>query len=160
MGFDLTGHGGEFWWNIFVWPRLLDVAKRYGWKPAGTRLRREDGSIDDSWARGYDSSDFQWVSTEDASALADALERALPDMPDHDALEHKTVPIPEAQARLGPVAAVGDQDVEVAVDVPDAGERGLPLDCEYNPFELFSGENKTHLRKFIAFCRKGGFCIG
>ena len=81
-------------------------------------------------------------------------------MPDHDALEHKTVPISEAQVRLGPVAAVGDQDVEVAVDVPDAGERGLPLDCEYNPFELFSGENKAHLRKFIAFCRKGGFCIG
>ena len=28
-----------------------------------------------------------------------------------------------------------------------------------NPFEYFSGENKNRLRKFIVYCRAGGFKI-
>ena len=76
------------------------------------------------------------VTAEDAQTLADALERALPDLPNHDALEHKAV-----ELRSAP------------------GELALPLGTPVNPFEWFSGKNKEHLKTFIAFCRQGGFEI-
>jgi hypothetical protein len=77
------------------------------------------------------------VTTEDARALANALERALPDVPKHDALKHKAVAI----------AAV-------------PGERFLPVDTPVNnPFEWFSGGNRAYLEAFIAFCRQGEFDI-
>jgi len=76
------------------------------------------------------------VTTEDARALADALERALPDVPNHDALKLKAVTIAGAP-----------------------GERFLPVDTPVNAFEWFGGQNKRHLLDFIAFCRQGEFKI-
>jgi hypothetical protein len=76
------------------------------------------------------------VTPEDARALADALERALPDIPRHEALENKTVTMAG-----GP------------------GVRFLPIGTPVNPFEWFSGENRAHLQAFIGFCREGGFEI-
>src|SRR5262249_37537985 len=40
--------------------------------------------------RPYFCNDGNCVTAEDAAALADALERALPDLPEHDALGHKS----------------------------------------------------------------------
>jgi hypothetical protein len=76
------------------------------------------------------------VTATDAQALADALERALPDVPAHDALGHKTVELKSAP-----------------------GERLLPFGTPVNPFEWFSGKNRERLKDFITFCQKGGFEI-
>src|SRR5439155_9949269 len=65
------------------WPKLLRLAQAYGWRPRGTTLPEDS---DGSWDRNYTSNDGQVVSSEDAAALADALEAALPHIPDHDAL--------------------------------------------------------------------------
>jgi hypothetical protein len=76
------------------------------------------------------------VTPEDARALADALERALPDLPRHDALGHKTFQIP---------------------DLP-----GVPLlrvETPVNPFEWLSGSNRKELEAFLRLCRQGGFEI-
>jgi hypothetical protein len=73
------------------------------------------------------------ASAEDARALADSLERALPDVPSHDALADKVVTV--------------------------GGERCLPLGTAVSPFEWFSGANRRHLEEFIALCRQGGFAI-
>jgi hypothetical protein len=75
------------------------------------------------------------VTAADARALADALERALPDVPDHDALKDKAFYHPSLP--------------------------GVPLldaRTPVNPFEWFSGKKKV-LRSFITFCRRGGFEI-
>jgi hypothetical protein len=76
------------------------------------------------------------VTAEDARALAEALENALPDVPNHEALTHKTVELPGAP-----------------------GECLLPLGTPVNPYEWFSGKNKGHLIAFIGFCRQGAFEI-
>ena len=76
------------------------------------------------------------VFAEDAHALAAALERALPDVPDHDAVEHKTFEDPRLPG----------------VRLYRPGEA-------ISPVEAFSGENKAMLTDFIAFCRQGGFEI-
>ncbi len=84
----------------------------------------------------YFTNDGNRVTPEDARALADALEQALPDLPDHDAMAHKTVAHPAAP-----------------------GARFIHLDTPINPMEWFSGKKKEHLREFIAFCCQGGFEI-
>jgi hypothetical protein len=75
------------------------------------------------------------VTAEDSRALADALERALPDVPEHDALAGKAFVHP---------------------DLP--GVRLVDATTPVNPYEWFGGK-KELLRDFIAFCRQGGFEI-
>ncbi len=84
----------------------------------------------------YQYNDGCRVSAEDAHQLADALERALPDIPNHDAMEHKTI-------QFG----------------SDPADRAIPCGTEYTPAEYFSGTGKAMLRDFIEFCRQGGFEI-
>jgi hypothetical protein len=133
MGMDLDGEGGQFRFNVYQWSAVLALAQRNGWEPAGTVLEQDAG-----WSGRYDTNDGQTVTAGDAGGFADALERALPDIPDHDALEHKTT----------------------VVDLPGLGPTRL-LDIEENvsPVELFSGDGKDHLRKFITYCRAGSFRI-
>src|SRR5262249_52232156 len=85
---------------------------------------------------GYFVNDGQRVTAEDARALADALERALPDIPDHDAMPHKTFEHPS-----------------------EPGVRLVALDPRASPYEWFSGDKKRLVRQFIDFCRQGGFEI-
>ena len=75
------------------------------------------------------------VTAEDAQALAEALEQALPDVPDHDAMEDKTFEHPAMP-----------------------GVRLVNLTTPINPYEWFGGK-KDLLQDFIAFCREGGFEI-
>jgi hypothetical protein len=78
------------------------------------------------------------VTPDDANNLADALEQALPDIPGHDAMENKTRKI---MTKDGPM-------------------RVIPAGADVNPLESFSGpDQRRYLRKFIKFCRAGGFNI-
>lgn len=79
MGFDLRGTGGEFRWNIHRWYALLRLAKQYGWKPEGT------SHDDPDWNGTYTANNYQVVCASDAANLADAIERALPDIPNYPA---------------------------------------------------------------------------
>jgi hypothetical protein len=85
------------------------------------------------WDGNYDTNDGQRVTAEDAAALADALEQALPDVPSHDALAHKTKEV--------------------------GGMRCIPIDADVSPLEYFSGKGRARLTAFIRFCRAGGFEI-
>jgi hypothetical protein len=126
---DLSGKGGEMSFNNGTWGHLLKLATMNGWEPAGTRKRSRE------WDGNYWTNDGQRVTDDDARNLADALEEALPDVPDHDALEGKKV-------------RIGNTD-----------EYAIPADVPTTPFEWFSGKAKQRLRDFIVFCRKGGFRI-
>jgi hypothetical protein len=94
MGTDFSGKGGYFSVNNATWREVLVLAHEHGWEPAGTEMPKsilynEDGSIRAGhtracWeaAKNWESMDYfsnvsQWVTDEDASIVADALERAL-----------------------------------------------------------------------------------
>jgi hypothetical protein len=135
MGMDLKGKDSDFAFNLFAWGNTLRLACMYGWEPAGTRAPRKWGRKGKRppWEGGYDTNDGQRVTDEDAAALADALERALPDVPTHDALAHKTREV--------------------------GGIRCIPYDADVSPLEYLSGKGRTRLTEFIRFCRDGGFEI-
>jgi hypothetical protein len=77
------------------------------------------------------------LSAETARQLADALARALPDIPDHDATAPKRVYFAEP---VGPFA--WDVPWEMLSDA-----------------EFFSGERKAELRECIALCRTGAVVL-
>jgi hypothetical protein len=94
MGMDLSGKGGNLHYSHVNWRALLELADKYGWKPAGTEppdsvFYHEDCTVDEEMTEGYrqmyedwDGSYFgnfcfQWVTDEDAANIADALEFAL-----------------------------------------------------------------------------------
>lgn len=166
MTMDLSGPGGDRSFNLTTWRLLLDLALRHGWRPAGVAkpedeqederepsidmdpahalppespLARAVASLlpaDDPLLTSYFSNSGCVVTAADAAALAEALERALPDIPGHDAMGEKTFFLPSLP--------------------------GVPLvrsTTPVNVFEWFSGKQEL-LRDFIRFCRAGGFEIG
>ncbi len=81
----------EFDWTMSGWGALLDLAVAHGWRPAGTISRTSVRTssrpwpfdrVLKRWRGGYDSNDAQIVTTQDARALAVALERSLRHIPD------------------------------------------------------------------------------
>jgi len=79
MGMDLSGAGGYFRWAGGGWGRILDLAEQFGWQPVGTGPPR--GTLKEDWSGSYFSNDGQLFYARDAQKLADALERALEEMP-------------------------------------------------------------------------------
>jgi hypothetical protein len=108
----VTGEPWRHWFDDRSWGRILDLAHAYGFREA----RMESGA---------------YVDERKAGRLADALERALPDIPDHDAVRGRTEWI---------------------------GDYHLPT-TDVGPTEWFSGPAKTYYRDFIRHCRAGGFRI-
>jgi hypothetical protein len=90
MGVDISDWGNFNW---AAWRELLELAHSYGWEPAGTVYaeRDEGGNLvpvglyqllygcreEDLKPGSYSSNDGQWVTDEDAAALANALSRGL-----------------------------------------------------------------------------------
>ena len=64
--------------------RMLQLAQRYGWHPAGTVSGERD------WSGTYFGACGQVITAEDGARLADALEKALPDLADHSINEPRT----------------------------------------------------------------------
>lgn len=78
MGYDLTSETGDYFrFNIHGWGPILDLAKKYGWKPLKTTRRRTK-----DWSGTYFSNDGQRVVKKDAAAIADALEKSIPFLSD------------------------------------------------------------------------------
>jgi hypothetical protein len=88
----------------------------------------------------YFSRRGQRVLAADATAIADAIESGMLDVPTFDALGLK---------------------VASSIDMPNLPKplRALRPGVKVNPYEYFSGDNREGLKEFIAFCRGGGFEI-
>lgn len=162
MGQDLYGVGGYFRFNWIGWRQALALAWNSAWKPAGTepneeyiRMRYECADppveVDEAvarhvaeWDGNYLMNAFQRVTADDARRLADALERALPDVPHHDAM-----------APYKPRAMVLQSMQEVA-DILTGKRQATTA----NPYEWFSGgQGRQKLADFIRYCRAGTFEI-
>lgn len=143
MGMDLHGAGGYFRFDVIAWAKVLELARQYGWEPAGTELPEED------WNGGYDTNAFQRVTDEDAANIAAALERALDDVPDFSR-GGKTKEYTPEDPPTHPVMRA----LVMAVGGPLVGPDDSP-----SPVEFFAGVRKDKIREYIAFCRAGGFVI-
>ena len=90
MCLELRGEGGCFRFEWMGWEEILQFARQYGWKPAGTKRYtypdEEPHEISD-WSGTYLSSNAQFASAEDAANLAEALERVLVDIPNHAVID-------------------------------------------------------------------------
>ena len=160
---DLVNATGRHRIDLASWHLALELARDRGWDFAGTRPPKgwRGGAVPpwgltgwpdlarsepDVWDGNYVTGMGQRVTDRDARALADALDRALDDVPAHDARKHKPegYPMPRDMARL---------------------LRGLSGDYQPDPrqviapLEWFSGHRKQELRELIEFCRRGGFTI-
>jgi hypothetical protein len=120
------------------WPYVLQLLEQYGWDPVGTISPRLDGSWDGTYlvARG------QMVSVQDATAMASALESALPEIAEEDA------------GATSPTASSPDRKSD---DPRSALSRALR---RTDPREVLKGPAKQRLRAFIEFARSGEFRIG
>jgi len=141
MAMDLVNGASAERFDRTTWGKLLKLAYLYGWEPLGTE---PGGWIDpetgpwyyspDEWDGNYTSNDLQVVTEEDAARIADALDNALEDIPDHN--------VSEARVEHGPVSLF-----DLFRDRTD-------------PLEYFSGAGgKQRVRDFVAFCRAGAFTI-
>lgn len=87
MGMDLIGPGRFFQWNIRCWCNVLELGEQYGWKGTGTGPPR--GRLVSEWTgrireASYGSNDGARFYARDAKALAEALSRALRDIPEKE----------------------------------------------------------------------------
>lgn len=152
MGYDLTNHAGQqFRFNMTGWSKLFDLAVEFGWHPAGTKAENwidaQTGEVVrdySDWDGSYFYNEYQYVTSEDASALAAALERALPNLPNVDMHEATTRSDLDAQ-RMN--ALMADMGLRVA-------------NGDLKPVQYFSGPLKGKIQRFIYFCKAGSFTIG
>jgi len=88
MGFDLLGTKENFCVGWVGWRTVYNLAIENGWKPTGTKPPNKETMaqlhggppshpLSDDWDGSYFSSDFQIVTEEDATNMADALDRSL-----------------------------------------------------------------------------------
>jgi hypothetical protein len=102
----------------------------------------------DEWNGGYFSNDYQWVTEEDAANIADALQRALDDIPDFDT-DEKRVEYGPGELPTSPIErSLVEQGF--LINVPNASLK---------PVEYFGGGAKQRVRYFIRFCRAGEFFV-
>jgi hypothetical protein len=161
MGMDLCGVDNERYFRVgnVAWAKALHLARNHGWEPAGT--------IDDGFGpamcngddfepgcpireeRGrYDYNDGWVVTHDDARAIADALEKALDDIPSFESVSTKWAEEPVTPLAKAVAELAGDQAARVR-----GPNRVL------SPYEFFSGGDKQMVWEFIAFCRQGAFRI-
>lgn len=217
MGYDLTSLADRdvcFRFGVTGWAQVQALGRLYGWTPAGTEPPAHgwvycdcdadpsacpDGCHEEvaatrernrrGWEGGYHANDYQVVTAEDAGAWADGLERALPDLPDHEAFgsgrEHlhaDAEAVGQLMERLGHPPDAGEAILVSVRALAEAGKLDLapPFarswwdavgrhdpdadatipDPTLTPIQFFSGAAKRKIRDFIAFCRLGGFWIG
>ena len=73
------------WISPVAWMYLIRLADQYGWQARGTvLLHSTTGEPRAVWDGSYVLTAGQIAMAEDVSSMADALERALPDITDED----------------------------------------------------------------------------
>jgi hypothetical protein len=174
MEMDLSGKGGYFRFSTYAWHAALELAHEHGWEPAGTEspgvtVYAPDGvTVDEvgtrterqryaNWDGDYLTNAYQVVSDEEAANIAEALVRALDDVPDEGGGNHLLTPAQHQAAHRGELSPEEfkkalEQFMERRADSP-------PQIPPQTPAWYFAG-NKDYPREFITFCRAGGFSIG
>ena len=121
MSVDLTNHAGEpFGFSNTAWFRILTLAQAHGWSPHD----------DDTGEDGPEQ-----FSTEQAGALADALDRAIGPRNDADAARWVSHELTRLLVTPSSSPLFSDEPIS------------------------FEARAVRHWREFIAFARRGGFSV-
>ena len=82
MGFDLRRGDEVFSVSTQTWARAYALAIEGGWEPKGTLPPKNLSKRDRvAWQGWYDSNDGQFITDDDASKMASALEKMLAVLP-------------------------------------------------------------------------------
>lgn len=135
--------------------KALDLAELYGWQPLGTQQPSEHDfhKLDAEWDGNYLTNDGQMIKAQDALSLANALERALDDIPDA-VLKMAWNPKFRTEDDLPEWLSPSEKEV-----IEDGLENELLDVIGIHPLEFFEGAEKYHLKQFIRFCRLGDFIV-
>jgi hypothetical protein len=157
VGMDLVNrHDNRIQFRHMEWARILYLAKDHGWQPAGTlsSYDHDDPSSEfycpEPWDGGYSTNDGQMVTSNDARAFADALEKACERIPDERIESEKYVQVEDLPAFI--------DDPVVDLVVRTGSVDSVPREF-LNVYEFFSGDGKTAIKELIAFCRQGEFYL-
>ena len=174
MGYDISSRGGYISVHLDFWQKLRLLAEIFAWEPAGTQPATIEGQAWDEdvsgpWGGSYTGNNWQIIAKEDAQAMADALTRALDDIPEED--DDSYVPSPgklladairegryeEAGGEVLLKACLDLSDQEDDTGFVDAmRQRRTPTRSQC--IEYFSGrENKEFIEKLIEVL-EGGSC--
>lgn len=137
------------------WAKALELARLYGWHPMGTRppLKHDFHKLGADWDGTYLTNDGQMIKAEDALSLANALEKALDDIPDAR-VEMDWNPKFWIQDDLPEWLSPSEKEM-----IEEGLEDGLLDITGMHPLEYFAGDEKYHLAQFIRFCKLGRFVI-
>jgi hypothetical protein len=187
MGYDLCGRGGSFSTSLRTYPALLGLAFHFGWKPMCTQIdgagyqslyggdEQKTEQARRNWRGGYTSNDHQWVTDDDARAIADAIDSALvevppaevenvlfspvlmlpagtsPDVAAQARAERPTyVILVEGQAQLPDGNVIAEDDYWARISELSSRREGL--------LAIFSGPGgRALLLEFADFARAGGY---
>ena len=141
MGYDLYTEDSTAWhrFNIWAWPRVLNLAEAYGWEPLGTIHDNPD------WCNSYHSNDNQLVTAEDSSNLAKALRKAL------DAwfsMLKNNVRDPNGQSVIS-LDYMSEEEIEAFTADTPFGDLQFGRDLSW----------PKYIEQFAEFCEKGAFHI-
>lgn len=158
MTYDFYNRAGEtFGFSQFFWPVLVELAKRYGWKPQGTAPPEDEEPS--TWRGSYTGNCGQIVTATDANALADAIEALLTD-PNFATVVKELAPELRRQAEDWSSPFLGQVIIEHVSPGPIDGfmtSNSSPGQIIVEPPDR--EELRAVLQEFIAFCRKGEFEI-
>lgn len=140
---DLVSEAGNsFSFHRTFWRQALQLAKAYGWTPAGTL-----------------SVDYQWPEQqEDTTELSDVEPTILAIGPERGSYWFNEGWLVEAQDAAALAGAIERALLDITDEVP-GGAPPWGVDPAGPPLEFWAGAGKDWLREFIAFARQGGFFI-
>jgi hypothetical protein len=180
--------GDRFPLDLLDWPELLALAYVYGWQPTGTLEPFSYDPIEDYeslcgclWdPMEYAADAYQWVKEEDAANMADALERALEDLPaDLNQQEiHERIRLKlgdmwftkwdyqrvcrwrETSKNYGQPGLYRPIEDWIRTGEQGIGPEGTGI-TEWNALSISQWyvDNRDIIKDFIKFCRKGEFCV-
>jgi hypothetical protein len=136
--------------------KALELAQVYGWRPLGTRLIRtpDEYHLRMLWNGAYLTNDGQTVLAEDALGLAQALQRALDDVPNESTAMDWNLNRWREDDDLPEWFSPAER-----VQVEEGLMAYAPAGMELHPFEFFAGAEKPYLVELIRFCKLGSFRI-
>jgi hypothetical protein len=157
MGMDLVNRNDDcIRFRHVVWARILYLAKDHGWQPAGTVSPYDHDDPNskyytlEPWHGGYASNEGQMVTSDDARAFADALEKACERIPDERRQSGEYIQVEDLPASI--------DDPVVNFLVRTGSVDTLPLEF-LNVYEFFAGDGKTAIKQLIACCGQREFYL-
>lgn len=135
--------------------KALELAEIYGWQPLGTQppSGHDFRELNAEWDGNYLTNDGQIIRAQDALSLANAVEKALDDIPDSRVNMDWNLKF-RVEDDLPEWLSPSEKEM-----IEDGLENELLDVIGIHPLEFFAGAEKYQLKQFMRFCRLGSFIV-